>query len=124
MERMYTACAGLPYSLAAKENSKMRERDYQIAFYLIFTLMGQFAQTEVQSSRGRCDCIVFTSATIYIFEFKLIGNSTPQEALEQIKRQVYAKPYRTSGKKIIIIGVIFGDDIDADTPHTWVAETF
>ena len=123
MERMYTACAGLPYSLAAKENIKMRERDYQIAFYLIFTLMGQFAQTEVQNSRGRCDCVVFTSDTIYIFEFKLMGSGTPQSALEQIKEQGYAEPYQTSGKKIILIGAAFGDGIDEDTADTWVAET-
>ena len=123
MERMYTACAGLPYSLASKENVKMRERDYQIAFYLIFRLMGQFAQTEVQSSRGRADCMVATVDTIYIFEFKLMGSGTPQDALEQIKKQGYAEPYKTSGKKIIIIGAAFGDGIDEDTPNTWAAET-
>ena len=123
MERMYTACAGLPYSLAAKENVKMRERDYQIAFYLIFTLMGQFAQTEVQSSRGRADCIVHTADTIYIFEFKLMGSGTAQEALEQIKKNGYFEPYKTFGKKIILIGAAFGDGIDEDTPDTWIAET-
>jgi len=123
MERMYTACAGLPYSLASKENGKMRERDYQIAFYLLFTLMGQFVQTEVQSHRGRADCAVYTADTIYIFEFKLIKNGTAQEALEQIRKQGYAEPYKTSGKKIILIGAIFGDGIDEDTPDTWIAET-
>ena len=155
MERMYTACAGLPYSLASKENVKMRERDYQIAFYLIFTLMGQFAQTEVQSyhrtatdgggsQKQRCfgttetrsqhytrmysvdvgsDCVVFTADTIYIFEFKLMGSGTAQEVLEQIKKNGYFEPYKTFGKKIILIGAAFGDGIDEDTPDTWIAET-
>ena len=123
MERLYTACAGLPYSLAAKKNVKMRERDYQIAFYLIFTLMGQFAQTEEQSSRGRADCVVFTDRSIYIFEFKLMGSGTAQEALEQIKERGYAQPYKTLGKKIILIGAVFGDGIDEDTPDTWRSET-
>ena len=155
MERMYTACAGLPYSLASKENVKMRERDYQIAFYLIFTLMGQFAQTEVQSyhrtatdgggsQKQRCfgttetrsqhytrmysvdvgsDCVVFTADTIYIFEFKLMGSGTAQEALEQIKKNGYFEPYKTFGKKIILIGAAFRDGIDEDTPDTWIAET-
>lgn len=122
MDRMYTACAGLPYSLAAKENSKMRERDYQIAFYLIFRLMGQFAQTEVQSFRGQADCVVSTADTIYIFEFKLMGSGTPQEALNQIKEKGYAAPYKTSGKKIILIGAVFGDTIDEATLNTWIAE--
>ncbi|MEL3906249.1 MAG: AAA family ATPase [Treponema sp.] len=122
MERMYTACAGLPYSLAAKENSKMRERDYQIAFYILFTLMGQFAQTEVVSSRGRADCVVHTPDAVYVFEFKLMGSGTAQEALQQIKEKGYVEPYRMSGKKVVIIGAVFNDGIDEDTPDTWLSE--
>ncbi|MGI5065467.1 ATP-binding protein [Treponema putidum] len=119
MKRMYTACAGLPYSLASKENIKMRERDYQIAFYIIFSLMGQFVQTEVVSSKGRADCVVHTDYTIYIFEFKLMGSGTPKEAVQQIKEKGYAEPYKTSGKKIVLIGAVFADDIDEDTADTW-----
>ena len=119
MKRMYTACAGLPYSLASKENVKMRERDYQIAFYIIFSLMGQFVQTEVVSSKGRADCVVHTDDTVYIFEFKLMGSGTPQEAIQQIKEKGYAEPYKTSGKKIVLIGAVFADGIDEDTADTW-----
>ena len=119
MKRMYTACAGLPYSLASKENIKMRERDYQIAFYIIFSLMGQFVQTEVVSSKGRADCVVHTNDTIYIFEFKLMGSGTPKEAIQQIKEKGYAEPYKTSGKKIVLIGAVFADGIDEDTADTW-----
>ncbi|MGP1529386.1 MAG: PD-(D/E)XK nuclease domain-containing protein, partial [Treponema sp.] len=122
MERLYTACAGLPYSMAAKKNTKMRERDYQIAFYILFTLMGQFTQAEVVSVRGRSDCVVYTQSTIYVFEFKLAGSGTAQEAIEQIKEKGYAEPYRKSGKKVVLVGAIFGDGIDEDTPDTWIAE--
>ncbi|MGP1455590.1 MAG: AAA family ATPase [Treponema sp.] len=122
MERLYTACAGLPYSMAAKKNTKMRERDYQIAFYILFTLMGQFTQAEVVSVRGRSDCVVYTQSTIYVFEFKLAGSGTAQEAIEQIKKKGYAEPYRKSGKKVVLVGAIFGDGIDEDTPDTWIAE--
>jgi len=113
MRRMYTACAGLPYSLAAKDNTKMRERDYQIVFYILFTLMGQFTQTEVVSARGRADCVVHTPDTIYVFEFKLTGSGTPQSAIEQIKEKGYAEPYRKNGKKIVLIGAVFNDEIAA-----------
>ena len=122
MKRMYTACVGLPYSLASKENVQMRERDYQIAFYIIFSLMGQFVQTEVVSSKGRADCVVHTDDTIYIFEFKLMGSGTPKEAIQQIKEKGYAKPYKTSGKKIVLIGAVFADGIDEETADTWEAE--
>ncbi|MGP1594560.1 MAG: AAA family ATPase [Treponema sp.] len=111
MERLYIACAGLPYSLAAKNNTKMRERDYQIAFYILFTLMGQFTQTEVVSSRGRSDCVVHTPNAIYVFEFKLMGSGTAQSALAQIKEKGYAAPYRMSGKKVVCVGAVFNDEI-------------
>ena len=119
MKRMYTACAGLPYSLASKENIQMRERDYQIAFYIIFSLMGQFVQTEVVSSKGRADCVVHTDDTVYIFEFKLMGSGMPKEAIQQIKEKGYAEPYKTSGKKIVLIGAVFADGIDEETADTW-----
>ena len=119
MKRMYTACAGLPYSLASKENVQMRERDYQIAFYIIFSLMGQFVQTEVVSSKGRADCVVHTDDMVYIFEFKLMGSGTPKEAIQQIKEKGYAEPYKTSGKNIVLIGAVFADGIDEDTADTW-----
>ena len=119
MKRMYTACAGLPYSLASKENEQMRERDYQIAFYIIFSLMGQFVQTEVVSSKGRADCVVHTDDRVYIFEFKLMGSGTPKEAIQQIKEKGYAEPYKTSGKKIVLIGAVFADGIDEETAGTW-----
>ncbi|UTD11666.1 ATP-binding protein [Treponema denticola] len=122
MKRMYTACAGLPYSLASKENVHMRERDYQIAFYIIFSLMGQFVQTEVVSSKGRADCVVHTDDMVYIFEFKLMGSGTPKEAIQQIKEKGYAEPYKTSGKKIVLIGAVFADGIDEETADTWEAE--
>lgn len=122
MKRLYTACAGLPYSLASKENVQMRERDYQIAFYIIFSLMGQFVQTEVVSSKGRADCVVHTDDTVYIFEFKLMNSGTPKEAIQQIKEKGYAEPYKTSGKKIVLIGAVFADGIDEETADTWEAE--
>ncbi|MEL3907278.1 MAG: PD-(D/E)XK nuclease domain-containing protein, partial [Treponema sp.] len=122
MERLYTSCAGLPYSFAAKDNVKLRERDYQVAFYVLFTLMGQFTQTEVVSSRGRADAVVHTPNTIYVFEFKLMGSGTAQDAINQIREKGYAEPYRMSGKKVVLIGAVFGDGIDEDTSDSWLTE--
>lgn len=45
----------MPYELS--ENT---ERHYQAIFYVVFTLMGQFVETEVRSARGRADAVVKT----------------------------------------------------------------
>ena len=87
----------------------MREQNYQTAVYLIFALMGQFVQTEVHCSTGRSDCIVSTADIVYIFEFKLTGNGTAEDAINQIKEKNYAVPYKAHGKKIVLIGAGFDE---------------
>ncbi len=114
MERMYTACSGLPYSLSSKKNEKMRERDYQIAFYIIFTLMGYYVEVEPQTYKGRADLVVQTNDTVYIFEFKLNKTATPEEAIQQIKEKGYADKYRQSGKEIVLVGAVFNDAVKPD----------
>ena len=89
--------------------SKLREQNYQTAVYLVFALMGQFVQTEVHCSTGRADCVVTTADSIYIFEFKLSGNGTAEDALNQIKEQNYSGQYKMDGKKIVLIGARFDE---------------
>ena len=60
---------------------------------------------------GRADCIVWTADAIYIFEFKLTGNGTADDAINQIKEKNYTMQYTVSGKKIILIGAGFDDKI-------------
>ena len=87
--------------------SKLREQNYQTAVYLVFALMGQFVQTEVHCSTGRIDCVVYTVDSIYLFEFKLTGNGSAEDALNQIKEKEYAAKYQVNGKKIMLIGAGF-----------------
>ena len=107
MERMQSLIAGIPYDNFTEENLKLREQNYQAAVYLIFKLMGQFVQTEEHCSTGRIDCVVRTVDSIYIFEFKLSGNGSAEDALNQIKEKRYAEKYRVDGKKIVLIGAGF-----------------
>ena len=117
MERMRSIIAGIPYDNFTEENMKLREQNYQTAVYLVFALMGQFVQTEVHCSTGRADCVVKTTEIIYIFEFKLTGNSSAEDALNQIKEKEYAAKYQTDGKKIMLIGA--GFDEKARTIKDW-----
>ena len=104
---MQSIIAGIPYDDFPKEKLKLREQNYQTAVYLVFALMGQFVQTEVHCSTGRADCIVITVDTVYIFEFKLSGNGSAEDAIEQIKEGTYAAKYKMDGKKIVLIGAGF-----------------
>jgi len=107
MERMQSLIAGISYDNFSSKELKLREQNYQTAVYLIFALMGQFVQTEVHCSTGRADCVVCTADTVYLFEFKLSGNGSAEDAIAQIQKQNYAAKYKMSGKKIVLIGAGF-----------------
>ena len=121
MERMKSIIAGIPYDNLPKEKLKLREQNYQTAVYLIFKLMGQFVETEIHCAAGRADCIVHTKDTVYIFEFKLDGNGSSEDAVAQIKEKDYAVPFKSSGKKIVLIGSSF--DEKERTIKDWKTET-
>ena len=122
MERMQSLIAGISYDNFNSKELKLREQNYQTAVYLIFALMGQFVQTEVHCAMGRADCVVQTADSIYIFEFKLSGNGSAEDALEQIKENAYAAQYKTSGKKIVLIAA--GFDEATRTIKDWKTEVF
>ena len=97
--------ANIPYD--AIEQKHRDEQYYQHVFYLLFTLMGQFVQTEVKNNKGRADAVVKTAGNIYIFEFKMDDNATAEEALAQINSKDYAIPYVADHRKLVKIGVEF-----------------
>jgi hypothetical protein len=106
MTNMRAFYASIPYDMAGGKN----ERYYQFVFYLLFSLMGQFVQTEVKSARGRADAVVKTADTVYVFEFKMSGNGTAEDALEQIDGKGYPIPYTADGRKIVKIGAEFSEE--------------
>lgn len=100
LTRLQTFFAHFSYELNAKT-----ECHYQVVFYLVFKLMGQFTEAEVKSARGRADAVVKTPKFIYVFEFKL--NGTAEEALKQIDEKGYLIPYQADGREVIKLGVEF-----------------
>ena len=120
MERMQALIAGIPYDNFTEKNLKLREQNYQTAVYLVFALMGQFVQTEVQCSTGRADAVVITADTVYIFEFKLFSNGSAEDAVNQIKENNYTAKYKKDGKKIVLIGA--GFDEKTKTIKDWKTE--
>lgn len=100
LTRLEAFFADIPYEL-----NDQTERHYQVIFYLVFKLMGQFTEAEVRSARGRADAVVKTPKYIYVFEFKLKG--TAEEALKQIDEKGYLIPYQADGREVVKIGVEF-----------------
>jgi len=101
--------ASISYDL--EDNIDKDEKYFQLIFYLLFTNMGQFIQTEVKCATGRADAVVKTADSIYVFEFKM-GVSHPlgkaaEEALQQIDAKGYLIPYIADERRIVKIGVEF-----------------
>ncbi|MGP1455347.1 MAG: PD-(D/E)XK nuclease domain-containing protein [Treponema sp.] len=138
MERLRSLISSIPYDNYSEEKVQLREQNYQAAVYLVFALMGQFVQSEVHCSSSTAmegggstqrqtytrryrfdvaDCVVETGDAIYLFEFKLSGSGSAEEALDQIKERQYATPHLVSGKKVVLIGSSF--DEKARTLKEW-----
>jgi hypothetical protein len=102
MTRLRAFFSSIPYELNDKT-----ERYYQTVFYLVFRLLGQYAGAEVRSAAGRADAVVKTKDTVYVFEFKLAGRGTAEEALQQIDEKGYLIPWTAGGKKLVKVGAVF-----------------
>ena len=98
--RLRAFFADFPYELNDRS-----ERHYQVVFYLIFKLLGQFVHAEVHSARGRADAVVETVDAVYVFEFKLQG--TAEETLAQIDDRGYLIPYTADGRRVVKVGAEF-----------------
>ncbi len=110
LERIKSFFASIPYDLDNKT-----EKHYHTIFYILFTLMGQFIESEVKTSIGRADAVVKTSDAIYVFEFKTDG--TPENALSQINSKNYSIPYKIDNRKLVKVGVKF--DTETRTLGAW-----
>ena len=76
--------------------------------------------TRMYSFDRRADAVVSTADAVYIFEFKLSGNGSAEDALAQIKENRYAAQYKADGKKVVLIGSSF--DEETRTIKDWKTE--
>lgn len=84
------------------------EKDFQYAMYIIFELLGEYVNTEYQTSNGRIDILLQTEKYIYIIEIKTDGSA--DEALEQIKAKGYGRAFANDGRRAYRIGVNFSKE--------------
>jgi len=106
MVRLKAFFADIPYKLNNKN-----EKHYQTIFYVLLKMMGQFVVVEQDSAVGRADVVITTATTVYVFEFKLSGNGTAEEALKQIDDKGYLIPFTAANKRLVKIGAEFSTKI-------------
>ncbi len=114
METMVAIYASIPYTLETKRD----EAYFHTIFYLVVSASGANVRSEVLTCDGRIDLAVHFPDKIYIMEFK--RNQGAEVALQQIRDKGYDRPYRRSGKKIILVGI----DFDTETRNVtgWKVE--
>jgi hypothetical protein len=81
------------------------ESIFHIIMHLTFKKIGVDVESEVHSSKGRCDVLIKTIRFIYVMELKLNGSA--RDALEQILSQQYLQPYSSDERKKIALGINF-----------------
>jgi hypothetical protein len=103
LQSLQTFLSKIPYPNADPE--KYPEWYYQNLLYAILATCGLNVHSEIRTSSGRIDFVLFSPKSIFLFEFKL--NKTPEEALSQINEKDYADKFSFEGRKIWKIGVNF-----------------
>jgi len=114
---------GLPYVEGFKkklEEVTVAEGFYEWTFYLIFSMLNVYVQTQVKCANGRADMVVFMPDTIYVMELKINGSA--QDALQQIEDRGYARRYATDGRRIVKAGMAFDTEKRSLTEYVIVDE--
>jgi len=105
--------ASIPYDIIED-----REKYFQTALHLIFSMFGLNCRSEVRIAGGRIDSLIETKNFVYCFEFKLGQNAIAADALAQIDSKEYLLPWSESGKKLFKVGVVF--DYEKRNIGEWV----
>ena len=78
---------------------------FQNTMAIMFKMMGLYVKTEYNTSNGRIDIVIETAKYVYIIELK--RDQSAEIALRQIDEKGYDKPFLTSGKTIVKLGINF-----------------
>ena len=97
--------ASLPYDFWKRDD----EHFFHAIIHLTFSLLGVHVQSEVHTSRGRCDALVQTPEHIYAFEFKrdiprLSGLATDR------RTGLSCDPFAADVRKKVAVGVVLDSD--------------
>ena len=84
------------------------EGHYQQVFYIIFSLLGYYADVEVRTPRGRVDIVMRTKTTLYVMELKL--DKSADDAMQQIDLKNYPERFALCGLPVVKVAVCFNNE--------------
>ena len=90
----------IPYT-----NNTAYEGHYQQVLYILFSLLGYYADVEVHTATGRVDLVLRTQTDLYLIEVKL--NADAQTAMRQIDLKDYAARFAECGLPLTKVGITF-----------------
>lgn len=102
--------ATVPYT-----NNTHYEGHYQQVLYIVFSLLGAWADVEIHTPTGRVDVAMEMNNHLYIFELKVDGSA--EDALKQIDLKGYSSRFALSNLPTTRVGVSF--DSKARTISDW-----
>ena len=99
----------VPYNI---HKEKIDEGYFHTIIHVITAVLGMSPTSEAETNDGRIDMMIEFPSRIFITEFKYANDNIDrsQEALEQIKKNEYAKAYFIKGKPIECIGMTFSKE--------------
>ena len=81
------------------------ENYYHTIFYCIITLLGLDIDAEYATSEGYVDILIKTTEYIYVIELKI--NGTAEDAIQQIEKRHYCRPFESDPRRMYKIGLGF-----------------
>ena len=90
----------IPYT-----NDTAYEGHYQQVLYILFSLLGYYADVEVHTATGRVDLVLRTQTDLYLIEVKL--NADAQTAMRQIDLKDYPSRFAECGLPVTKVGITF-----------------
>ena len=119
ISHMQSYLASIPYVEGFKKKlaeAATAEGFYEYTFYLIFSMLNVYVQTQVKVAGGRVDVVVFMPDTIYVMELKAGGSA--EDAIRQIEEKGYTDAYKTDGRRLVKVGVSMNKD--TRTVEDWI----
>jgi hypothetical protein len=108
MEKLVTQVNALFASIPHQIFDAKREGFFHAVLHLTFQGIGLLTRSEVNTSLGRVDTVVWAKKAIYVMEFKLDDNAAA--ALDQIRRKRYGDVWLGSGMPVMAVGICFSSE--------------